>query len=151
MPKKEKETKGFKFLPKAVVADVAFEATGKNLPEVFKNSALATMETMVDTKNVTTKLQKVIKIQNKDIGALLIDFLNEIVYYKDAEQMLLGRFDIDLKQKDDKVWVLTAKIAGELIDYKRHQLRADVKAATWHSFELKQKGKEWTARVVLDI
>ena len=105
MPKKEKETKGFKFLPKAVVADVAFEATGKNLPEVFKNSALATMETMVDTKNVTTKLQKVIKIQNKDIGALLIDFLNEIVYYKDAEQMLLGRFDIDLKQKDDKVWV----------------------------------------------
>ena len=142
----------FRFLEKAVTADVAFEAFGKSLKDVFENAALATVETMVDTDTVSPRMQKMIKLQNKEIGALLIDFLNELIYYKDAEQMFISRFDVDVKQKKENgVWILTAKIAGEPLDYKKHQLRADVKAATWHLFELKQKGKEWTARVVLDI
>ena len=150
--KKSKFASKFKFLEKAVTADVAFEAYGKNLKEVFANAALATAETMVGTDAVTPRIQKVIKLQNKDVNALLIDFLNEIIYYKDAEQILLVRFDIDIKEnKETGVHVLTAKIAGEPIDYKKHQLRADVKAATHHLLELKQHGKTWTARVVLDI
>lgn len=141
----------FRFLEKAVTADVAFEAFGKSLNEVFANSALATMETMVDTDTVCQRMQKAIKLQNKEIGSLLVDFLNELVYYKDAEQIIISKFEVDIKKKDDGVYVLTAKIAGEPIDYKRHQLRADVKAATHHMLELKQHGKQWTARVVLDI
>jgi len=142
----------FRFMEKAVTADVAFEAFGKSLNDIFQNSAMATAETMVDTDTVASRLQKTIKLQNKDIGALLIDFLNEICYYKDAEQMLLCKFEVDIKQnKETKIYVLTAKIGGEHIDYKKHQLRADVKAATHHMFELKQHGKEWTAIVVLDI
>jgi len=142
----------FRFLEKAVTADVAFEAFGKSLKDVFENAALATVETMVDTDTVSPRMQKMIKLQNKEIGALLIDFLNELIYYKDAEQMFISKFDVDVKQKKENgVWILTAKIAGEPLDYKKHQLRADVKAATWHLFELKQHGKEWTARVVLDI
>lgn len=142
----------FRFLEKAVTADVAFEAFGKNLNEVFQNAALATAETMVDTDTVTSRLQKTIKLQNKEVGALLIDFLNEIIYYKDAEQMLICKFDVDIKhKKENGVYILTAKIAGEHLDYKKHLLRADVKAATFHMLELKQKGKQWTARVVLDI
>jgi SHS2 domain-containing protein len=149
---KSKFASKFKFLEKAVTADVAFEAYGKSLKEVFENAALATAETMVGTAAVATRMQKIIKLQNKDLNALLIDFLNEIVYYKDAEQILLVKFDVDIKEnKETGVHVLTAKIAGEPIDYKKHQLRADVKAATYHMFELKQHGKTWTARVVLDI
>jgi len=141
----------FRFLEKAVTADVAFEAFGKNLNEVFANSALATTETMVDTETVMPRMQKMIKLQNKDLNALLIDFLNELVYYKDAEQIIISRFEVNIKKKDNGIYVLTAKIAGEHIDYKKHQLRADVKAATHHMLELKQHGKQWTARVVLDI
>lgn len=141
----------FRFLEKAVTADVAFEAFGKSLNEVFANAALATMETMVDTDTISPRMQKMIKLQNKEIGALLIDFLNELIYYKDAEQIMISKFEVDVKKKDNGVNVLTAKIAGEPIDYKKHLLRADVKAATFHMFELKQHGKEWTARVVLDI
>ncbi|MFH0869012.1 MAG: archease [archaeon] len=142
----------FRFLEKAVTADVAFEAFGKSLNDVFQNAALATAETMVDTDTVSPKLQKMIKLQNKDLSALLIDFLNEICYYKDAEQMIICKFEVDIKQnKETKIYLLTAKIGGEHLDYKKHLLRADVKAATHHMLELKQHGKEWTARVVLDI
>ena len=74
-----------------------------------------------------------------------------MVYYKDAEQIIISRFEVNIKKKDNGIYVLTEKIAGEHIDYKKHQLRADVKAATHHMLELKQHGKQWTARVVLDI
>lgn len=154
--KTERSTKAgagkFRFLEKAVTADVAFEAVGKSLNEVFSNSALATMETMVDTTTVHPRLSKLIKLQSKELNALLVDFLNEIVYYKDSEQILLGRFEVNVEQKKENgVWLLTAKIAGEPIDYKRHLLRADVKAATWHLLEIKKVGKTYIARVVLDI
>ncbi len=149
--RKSKFDKQFKFLEKQVVADVAFEAYGKNPDELFSNAALATMEIMVNTAAVEPKLKKIIKLQSKDMKNLLIDFLNEIIYYKDAEQIFLSKFDVKIKQKDDGVWLLTAEISGEPLNYKKHQLRADVKAATHNLLELKQEGKKWTAKVVLDI
>jgi len=143
--------KKFKFLENSVTAELAFEAYGRDLNEVFSNAALATMETMVHLAAVLPKQSKPIKLQNKDLKSLLIDFLNEIIYYKDAEQIFLSKFDIDIKQKPDGVWLLSAKIHGEPMDRKRHLLRADVKAATYHMLELKKEKNGWLARVVLDV
>ncbi len=141
----------FKFLKNSVTAELAFEAHGRSLNEVFTNSALAVTETMVHAAAVQQKMHKVIKLQNKELKALLIDFLNEIIYYKDAEQIFLSKFDIEIKEKENGLWLLTAKIGGEPLDYKRHQLRADVKAATYHMLELKKEKNGWLARVVLDV
>jgi SHS2 domain-containing protein len=140
----------FKVLEKLVTADTAFEAYGKNLNELFSNSALALCSAMVEPKTVAAKVKKIIKMQNKDVNALLIDFLNELVYYKDAESVLFPKVKVKVAEKDG-LYRLAAEAAGDEIDFKKHKLRADVKAATWHMFELKQKGKDWIARVVLDI
>ncbi len=140
----------FNFLEKLVTADIAFEAFGKNLNELFQNSALALNETMVDTKTVSAKIKKVFKLQNAELNNLLVDFLNEIIYYKDADSMIFSKFKVKVEQKD-KLWKLTAEISGDKIDWKKHKLLADAKAATWHMFELQKKGKGWRAQVVIDI
>jgi len=147
MPKKEKP---YKFLKNSVTADIAFEATGKTLNEVFKNSAMALMDTMVDMKTVKPRLKKPIRLRAKDESTLLINFLNEIVYYKDAESMLISGFKVDIKKKED-AYLLTAELSGEPLHMGKHILRSDVKAATWHMFELEKKGSKYTAVVVLDI
>jgi len=46
---------------------------------------------------------------------------------------------------------LTASASGENIDEKKHNLRTDIKAVTYHMFEVKKTGDTWNARVVLDI
>lgn len=141
----------FNFLEKLVTADIAFEAFGKNLNELFQNSALALNETMVDTKTVPAKVKKVFKLQNAELNNLLVDFLNEIIYYKDTDSMIFSKFKVKVEQKD-KLWRLSAEIAGDKIDWQKHKLLADAKAATWHLFELeKKKGKGWRAQVVIDI
>jgi SHS2 domain-containing protein len=141
----------FNFLEKLVTADIAFEAFGKNLNELFESSALALSETMVDTKTVSPKIKKLFKLQNTQLNNLLIDFLNEIIYYKDSEMLLFSKYKVEIEQKD-KLWKLTAELYGEKIDWKKHKLKADAKAATWHLFELEEKkGKGWRAQIVIDI
>ena len=148
--KKGKSTK-FNFLEKLVTADIAFEAFGKNLKELFENSALALNETMVDTKTVPPKIKKIFKLQNADLNKLYMDFLNEIIYYKDAESLLFSKYKVKVEQKD-KLMKLSAEIYGDKIDWQKHKLLADAKAATWHMFKLEQKkGKGWRAQVVIDI
>ncbi|MGB9675178.1 MAG: archease [Candidatus Nanoarchaeia archaeon] len=153
--KASKKTKGkekikYRFLEKFVTADVAFEAFGKKLDELFKNAALALTETMVDSKTIEPKIQKMIKLQNKELAQLLIDFLNELVYYKDAEALLFSKIEVQVKNENN-IWKLAATLKGEQIDWKRHKLKADVKAATWHLFELQEEKEGWRTRVVLDI
>jgi SHS2 domain-containing protein len=140
----------FKVLENLVTADTAFEAYGKDLNELFGNSALALCSAMVEPKTVAAKIKKIIKMQNKDLNTLLVDFLNELVYYKDAESLLFPKVKVKVVEKDG-LNRLAAEAAGDKIDFHKHKLLADVKAATFHMFELQKKGKTWIARVVLDI
>ena len=80
-------------------ADVMFEAYGKNLNEVFRNSALAVFDVQCDLKKVKRKIKKKIKLKNENAEDLLFDFLEELIYLKDARYMLFGRFDIGIKKK----------------------------------------------------
>jgi SHS2 domain-containing protein len=140
----------FKVLENLVTADTAFEAYGKDLNELFNNCALALCSAMVEPKTVAAKISKIIKMQNKDLNTLLVDFLNELVYYKDAEALLFPKVKVKIIEKDG-LYRLASDAAGDKIDFQKHRLLADVKAATFHMFELQKKGKTWIARVVLDI
>lgn len=52
----------------------------------------------------------------------------------------------------ETIWNLVATVRGEPIDPKRHGLRADAKAVTYHQFEVVQtETGGWKARVVVDI
>jgi SHS2 domain-containing protein len=64
--------------------------------------------------------------------------------------MIFSKFKVKVEQKD-KLWKLTAEIFGDKINWQKHKLLADAKAATWHMFELQKKGKTWRAQVVIDI
>jgi SHS2 domain-containing protein len=139
----------YKFLEDIAIADVAFEATGKNLEELFVSCALATTEVMVDLKDLSTKIKKEIKIENKDIEILLYEFLSELIFLKDAESLLFSKFDV--KIKENKNYELAAKIAGDKINPEKQELKADVKAVTMHMFEVKKIDKGWKARIILDI
>lgn len=139
----------YKFLENIATADAAFEAYGKTLEDLFHNAALATLETMVDTKTVEAKVEKKISLQNEKLDNLLFDWLSEIIYYKDADALLFSK--INVKIKKNKLYKLHARISGEEINPNKHNLRSDVKAVTYHMFELSKKDDGWYCIVILDI
>ncbi len=136
----------YKFFEDLATADIAFEAEGDDLNELFEACALATFDIMVDLKSVKPEIKKIIRLENKNTEDLLFNFIEELVYLKDVEIMLFSRFKIDVK--DNK---LEAEMYGEKINQQKHKLRIDIKAVTLHKFEVKKEKNKWIARVIVDI
>ena len=139
----------YSYLEDIATADAAFEVKGRTLEELFRDAALATFEVMADTGTVNPEVARKIELRSEDLGDLFFDWLSELVYLKDAESLIFSRFDVSIKKND--AYELKATASGEAINQERHSLRSDVKAVTYHMFEVKKTGENWTARVVLDI
>jgi len=131
-------------------ADIGFNIEASSLDELFKASAIATFDTMVEIKEIKPKTKRIIKLKNKDIDQLLFDFLCELIFLKDSKYMLFSKFNIKIKQEKTKEYSLTSEIFGEKINPKKQPLKIDVKAITFHEFFVK-KEKNWKAKFVLDI
>ena len=84
-----------------------------------------------------------------DLELLLVRFLNELVYLRDAEDLLLHAERIEIARGDGAR--LRGELAGERIDRNRHDLATDVKAATAHGLSVAQTSEGWTASATLDV
>ena len=141
----------YKFLEEIGTADIAFEAVARDLPELFRDAADATMNVMIDNLDaIEPRETRNIELSNEKIDMLLFDFLQELIYFKDAERLLLRVREAQLQERDQK-YFLNAKAAGEPLDAVRHDQRADVKAVTLHDFSVEKEDGGWKARVLLDI
>lgn len=141
----------YEFLPDVAMADIAFRAWGKNLEEAFIAAGDAVINTMIENLESIRPIEgRNIVLQNTELDMLLFDLLQEIIFYKDSEQLLLRIQEIKIDEKKGE-FVLTGKARGEKLDPIRHQQRVDVKAVTLHQFQLKRTVVGWEATVVLDV
>jgi SHS2 domain-containing protein len=141
----------FHYLEEIGTADIAFEATGRDLPELFTAAAEATMNVMIDNlEAIEPRETRQIELSNDNAEMLLFDFLQELIYFKDAKRLLLRARETQIDQKGE-AYFLKAKVAGEQLNDARHQQRADVKAVTLHGFSVKKQDGGWKAKVLLDI
>jgi len=139
--------KKFEFLEDAT-ADVSFLAYGKTLDELFTNAALAMFEVMIDTSTVKPETQREITVSSPDLEGLMFSWLNELLFFVDAENMAFSEFSVRVEK--NREYVLKAVCKGEKIDPEKHELRTVVKSATYHGMEITQNGL-WKAKVIVDI
>lgn len=143
--------KKYKFLSDIATADIAFEAFGKNLNELFESAALAVQETMLEIKSIDGKEEKSLELEAESIEELLFTFLEELVFLKDAEQLVFNRINCSIEKKDGE-FKLRAKLFGDKLNFKKHELKDDVKAITKHLFKItKLTDKSFKCLVVLDV
>ncbi len=141
----------YRFLEDVATADIAFEASGRTLEEVFIASAEATLNVMIeDLKTIRSREERGISLTDASLEMLLFNFLHEIIFYKDAEQLLLRITDCRIAEADGEFRV-TASGRGERLDPGRHEQRVDVKAVTLHQFRLEKTDAGWRSHVILDI
>jgi SHS2 domain-containing protein len=112
------------------------------------------MNVMIDNLDaIEPRETRQIELSDDKIDMLLFDFLQELIYFKDARRLLLRARETQIDHKSGG-YFLTATVAGEELDDTRHQQRADVKAVTLHGFSVEKRGPPeagWRARVLLDI
>jgi SHS2 domain-containing protein len=141
----------YEYLEEIGTADIAFEATGRDLAELFSDAADATTNVMIDNiEAIQPRETRQIELSNEKLDLLLFDLLQELIFLKDAERLLLRMRQLEIEEKDEKLF-LHGRAEGEPLDAERHRQRADVKAVTLHDFSVEQTESGWQARVLLDI
>jgi SHS2 domain-containing protein len=128
-------------------ADIGITVFGADIEQIFSNAAMALFALMTDTQMVEEKLQRELRINGQDIEGLLVDWLNELIYLFDTEQILFRRFQIE--SLTDKQ--LKARCYGERFHPSRHKIVRGIKAATYHMLKLDKHEGGYTAQVIFDI
>ena len=109
------------------------------------------MNVMVeDLGTIGRSLELTIELEHDQLDLLLFSFLNELVFLKDARQLLLRVESLSIKKANSN-FILKGVVYGEKPDPQRHPLSVDVKAVTLHRFSLQQTDEGWEASVILDI
>ena len=136
----------YKILEDVATADVAFEAEGETLEELYKSSAEATSNIMVSLDTLEENIEKTFSVTGDNPEKLLFNFLNELIFIKDADLLIFKSFDIKI---DKNKLECTAK--GDKLNHESQKHGVDVKAVTYHMFKVEQVNDNWKAFVILDI
>ena len=147
---------GFEFLDHT--ADMGIAATGADLPEAFANAAQGMFAWIADLEAVAEREERRVEVQGRDLDSLLVEFLNELNFTFETQRFLFRRLQV-LSLAPDPPSVngpatgyrLVARGYGEPLDPERHQVRSQVKAATYHSLKIEQGPGECRVQVILDI
>ena len=126
-------------------ADIGIIAYGKDEKEVFTNSAFAMFSLIAELDGVAESVFREVEVTADDEETLLVAWLNELLYLFDVENIIFKRFDIisldELR--------LRANAYGEKFDPLRHELKTQIKAATYHMLKI-EKGDGFRAQIIFD-
>lgn len=133
-----------------VTADVGYWAYGKTMDEAFENAALALFEVMTDTTNIKPLMEKKIELEAEDAYALLYDWLSELIFIHDSENLIFSQFKVKITVKNNETYILKASVWGEPFNLEKNESRDEVKAATYHLMEIKEENGYVMLQVILD-
>ena len=141
----------YKFLEDVAIADIAYEAYGKDLNKLFENSAFAVFELSANLKTIKSRQKIEFGLESEKIENLLYDFLSEILFLKDSKYMVFKKVKVSIRQDKEMQYRLKAILKGDTINPQKQQLENDIKAVTMHMFEVKKMKSGYKATVVVDI
>jgi SHS2 domain-containing protein len=128
-------------------ADIGFRAYGASLEELFANCAQALVYIILDGSNIQSVQQVSLSADGGDHESLLVNWLNEVLYYVDCKRIALGPFNIS--QLSDRH--IECMATGEPRDPKRHPPKLAVKAVTYHQLKVQRTENGWIAEVYVDV
>lgn len=127
-------------------ADVAVEASGDTLGDVFAAVAAGLTAAMCDEiPDTGDEFEFSIRAENRE--ATLFDYLDELIYERDVRGVLPTDHAATARQEGDE-WVVEATYRGvPLADV----VARDVKAVTYSEMRVEEGDDGWEAYVVFDV
>jgi SHS2 domain-containing protein len=138
----------------AVTSDLAFRARGPTLAAAFGACAEAFLAATLEAPaELAQREERRVELAEPDLELLLLRFLNELVYLRDAEQLLLRARELRVSEAEagGVPARLEAVLSGERIAPGRHRLLSDVKAATAHGLRVARSDGGWEACATFDV
>lgn len=128
-------------------ADVGIYVEAPTKELAVEACVCALLNLICDTNRVSEDESVEIAIEDTlDYESLLFDLLNEVIYLMDAKKMLFSRFEIEEFDHSFK-----ARLYGEKYDPKKHEIKEQVKAATYHQISFQKLEDKWIVQAIFDV
>ena len=128
-------------------ADIGLRARGETQAALFENAAVGFLEIALERETVAERETRPLAANAADREALLVNWLQEILWLVDAEGWLPRR--VVVEQISERRVLGAAH--GEPRDPARHRFRSLIKAATYHQLSVREEDGVWVGEVFLDI
>jgi len=127
-------------------ADTGIHVFGHNPRDLFQNAAMALMDQLVEPAGLCPGQEKRLTIEGADWPDLMVNWLREILYLWVGKDVLVQSVQIEFISKKR----LTAHLRVDPFSQKRHQIKSEIKAVTYHQIQVVDTGNRWEAKVIFD-
>jgi tRNA nucleotidyltransferase (CCA-adding enzyme) len=128
-------------------ADIGVRGLGSTRAGAFEQAALALAAVITEPQRVLQRERVEIRCAAGDDEALLVAWLNALVYEMAVRHMVFGRFEVKLTPGR-----LVAQAWGEPVDRRRHEPAVEVKGATYTALRVAPTADGgWLAQTIVDV
>jgi SHS2 domain-containing protein len=128
-------------------ADIGIIVYGEDLKALFENAGEAFFHLITDMRRVRRRVRRQIEIGKEGLERLMVDWLSELLYLHDVENLLFKEFKVESVGENG----LKAIVKGEPFQEGVHVIKTEVKAVTYHQIEVRKKNGKWRAQIIFDL
>jgi SHS2 domain-containing protein len=128
-------------------ADYGIEAFGKDLKQVFENAAFAICDLIIEPNCLQGRHTEQLIIIGDDVNDLMMNWLREILYRFHGMEMLIKQTSVQQIIETR----LMADITYDFFEKEHHEIQNEIKAITYHQFEVQKVADGWVARFIVDV
>ena len=135
-----------RFEPFDTTADVGLRVFGKNIIELFENSALGMFSLIVEPLKGGKEIAKEIEVEGDSYEDILVSMLSDLVFLFETEGFVLR--GIVGKMIESKKFAFSLR--GVTYSSDRHTLLTHIKAVTFHNLKIVE-GRNLRVEIVFDV
>src|SRR5690606_24699443 len=132
-------------------ADIGLEASGADVAEALEAGVQGMLELMARTDSVRPEAQTPVEAEGWDFGALFVSLLEAVLAPHAMPVHLVEVGGPDGQVHDGDTWRARGTLAGEPVDFDRHQVGLEVKPATYAGLRVEERPDGVNLRCVLDL
>lgn len=128
-------------------ADLGIVVYGNTLKGLFANAAWVLFDLMTDMSKIKPINEVEISLSGNGLEELMVSWLGELIYLREVKSILFCQFNV----REISSHNLAASAIGEHYQPSNHELRYEIKAATYHQLKIEKVAGQWKAQVIFDV
>ena len=126
-------------------ADVLMRVRGATVSELFSDAGRAMFHVMYGSCEDRGVVRR-FALAAEDLESLLIDYLSELLFIADAENLVFCTFDVAIRGTR-----LSAVVTGEPFDPARHSDGSLIKGVSYFGLEIVKEEDAYVVDIIFDI
>ena len=123
-------------------ADWELKVWANDISTLFEQAALGMYSLAGSRLKLKPRISRTIELQNIDKESLLVDFLSELLYFTEVEEIGFDTFELQFDEN-----TLIATLYGAPVD----TISKDIKAVTYHNLEILEEADGLEVSIVFDV